>query len=52
VVFTNVELQGCVFQGGSFAGVQMIGVEVDSMKIGGTLVSDMMKAYQASRARQ
>ena len=51
VVFTNVELHGCRFEGGSFADVENIGAEVDGMKIGGVLVTDMMKAYQASQTR-
>jgi uncharacterized protein YjbI with pentapeptide repeats len=48
-VFTNVELHGCIFEGGSFAHVEISGADVDGMKIGGVLVTDMMKAYQAGR---
>jgi uncharacterized protein YjbI with pentapeptide repeats len=45
--FKDVELDDCLFEGGSFAGVRIVGALVDGMTIGGVLVSDMMKAYEA-----
>lgn len=49
VVFTDVELHGCRFQGGSFAQVEILEADVDGMRIGGILVTEMMKAYAAGR---
>jgi uncharacterized protein YjbI with pentapeptide repeats len=47
VVFSDVELHGCRFQGGSFVDVEIVGAAIDGMKIGGILVSEMMEAYKA-----